>query len=330
MEKGREKREPTYTRAQLSVFTGFLGSGKTTVLHDLLCQIRHERVGVIVNEWGDLSVDEALLRNTGVENIRELLGGQIFCSCLSGSFLSTIGSLLDLNVTTILVETSGLAKPATLRELVGEAEKRFDGRIEYQGMVCVIDGERFLKLRSVVKALDEQVAYSDRFIITKADRGDPETIQRIIQVLRKSKPGAEIVTRAGKPIQFHTLFKREEALHGIPDPYDPRWAGWGEGGRPGTITIRSKDPVGREGLNSFLNRMLSQTFRIKGIVLVQKEANPILIDGVEGTVQLFPLEAEKDPIRPERMGITLIWKGPAPSREQVLQAWRECTGTEGV
>jgi len=325
-----KKRESTDTRTRLSVFTGFLGSGKTTVLRDLLTQIRHEKVGVIVNEWGDLGVDEALLRTTGVENIRELLGGQIFCSCLSGSFLSTIGSLLDLTVTTILVETSGLAKPATLRDLVGEAENRFGERIEYQGMVCVIDGERFLKLRSVVKALDEQVAYSDRFIITKADRVGPETIQRIIQALRKSKPEAEIVIRSGNPIPLHSVFKIGTGMGKSPDPYDPYWAGWGKGGRPETITILPKEPIERKGIDCFLSRMASQTFRIKGIVLAQEEKSPVWIDGVEGTVQLVPLEVDDDPIRPERMGITLIWKGPAPSRERVLQVWRECTGTEGV
>ncbi|MCX7786967.1 MAG: GTP-binding protein [Spirochaetes bacterium] len=312
--------------ATLTVFTGFLGSGKTTVLHDLLTQIRSERVGVIVNEWGNLGVDSALLRTSGVEQIRELLGGQIFCSCLSGSFLSTIESLLNLNVTTLLVETSGLAKPSTIRELVEEGARRLGGRLRYQGMVCVIDAERFLKFRSVVNVLNEQVVYSDYFIITKADRTDPETLQRTMHVLQGYKPDAKILVRAGKPIPVPSFLQEGTQEGVIPNPYDPRWAGWGQQGRPGTMTIPLHGSVSREGLNCFLSRIASQTFRIKGVVSVQDEMHPILIEGVEGTVEFLPLEAE-EAFRPiGETGITLIWKSPTPSKEQVLQTWIECTG----
>jgi G3E family GTPase len=313
--------------SDLYIFTGFLGSGKTTVLHDLLAQMQPERVGVIVNEWGNLGVDRALIRSSGVENIFELVGGQIFCACLSGSFLNTLNSLLTLDVAAIFVETSGLAKPSTLRELVEEAEKRSNGLLEYRGMVCVIDAARFLKLRSVVKALDEQVVYSDYFILSKADLVDPETVQRIIQVLRELKPDAEIFIRAGKPIPFVSFFKIETHTKVAPEPYDPIWAGWGRGGRPVTMELVPKEPIGRKGLYRFLEKMAPHTFRIKGFVTIREDKGTVQIDGVEEEVHILPVEVGS--IKPEEKGITFIWKGTAPSRDQVLEMWRSCTGTEG-
>mgnify|MGYP000309578950 CR=1 FL=1 len=311
----------------LYIFTGFLGSGKTTVLHDLLSQKPSQKVGVIVNEWGNLGVDTALLQSSGVENILELVGGQIFCACLSGSFLNTLKSLLALDVAAIFVETSGLAKPYTLRELVEEAEKRTNGLVKFKGMVCVIDAVRFLKLRSVVKALDEQVFYSDRFILTKADLVEAETVERIIRVLKELKPNGEITIRAGKPILLERIFKFETDRKVLIPSSDPRWDGWGDGGRPETLTLYPKGPVGRKELEQFLQEMSPFTFRIKGFVTIREDTGRVRIDGVEEEVQILPLEESFD--QPELEGITFIWKVPAQPTEHVLERWRSYTGTKG-
>jgi len=311
----------------LYFFTGFLGSGKTTVLHDLLSQMRSQKVGVIVNEWGNLGVDTALLRSSGVENITELVGGQIFCACLSGSFLNTLKSLLALDVAAIFVETSGLAKPSTLKQLVEEGEKRSRGFLKYRGMVCVIDAVRFLKLRSVVKALEEQVHYADRFILTKADLVDAETVERIIRVLQELKPNGEVIVRAGKPILLERILKFETDRKVLIPSSDPRWDGWGDGGRPETLTLYPKGSVGQKELEQFLQEMSPFTFRIKGFVTIREDTGRVQIDGVEEEVQILPLEESSH--QQELEGITFIWKVPAPPKEHVLERWRSYTGTEG-
>lgn len=287
-----------------------------------------KRVGVIVNEWGDLGVDKNLLKSTGVQHLYELLGGQLFCSCLSGSFLLDIESLLSLKVTTIFIETSGLAKPSTLRDVIVEALKRFEGRVLYQGMVCVVDAQRFLSLRSVVKALDEQVAYADHFIVTEADRVDPETVQRIIQVLRELKPNAEIITRAGNPIPFRSVFKIGTPVEVIPQPYDPCWDGWGEGGRPRKITIVPKEQVTQNGLKRFLEEIAPHTLRIKGLVPLREGMRLVQVDGIGEEAHLLPWVGAQIPVQPEGIGITFVWIGPTLSQERVLQSWKIHTGTE--
>lgn len=63
----------------LYIFTGFLGSGKTTVLRDLLYQMPMQKVGMVVKEWGNLGVDQTLIRDAGVENNLELAGADLLC-----------------------------------------------------------------------------------------------------------------------------------------------------------------------------------------------------------------------------------------------------------
>ena len=75
--------------------------------------------------------------------VTELNGGQIFCSCLSGSFIDAVTSFKNLDLEVILVETSGLSKPAPLRQIIKFAYEKGEYFFKYKGMICVIDAERF-------------------------------------------------------------------------------------------------------------------------------------------------------------------------------------------
>ena len=75
----------------LHIITGFLGSGKTTLLNRLLhaASGQGKKVGVIVNEWGRINIDGRLIAHDGIE-LAELNNGQLFCSCLSASFVQAL------------------------------------------------------------------------------------------------------------------------------------------------------------------------------------------------------------------------------------------------
>ena len=94
--------------------SGFLGAGKTTLLNNLLKRYAHLKIGVIVNDFGELAVDNMLIDKAGVTGeILELRAGQIFCSCLSGQFVDSVLAYEAIQPDLLLVECSGLAKPAT-------------------------------------------------------------------------------------------------------------------------------------------------------------------------------------------------------------------------
>ncbi len=315
--------------------TGFLGSGKTTVLNDALAALAGRRVAVLVNEWGKTGVDGALLRDPAGFGITELAGGQIFCACVAPAFMKAIERLVEMGSELILVETSGLAKPSTLATLVAEVRRRTGGALRYAGLACVVDATRFSTLRAVALVVDEQVAYADRFFIAKADLADAAETAAIRAVLLAARPGAPVVLRSGKPVGPEAL------LGSAADPYfhadipasDPRWAGWGAEGRPKSVTLFPSGRVGRDGLSAFLGSVAGLTFRIKGFVALEGEGRT-LVDCVGDSIAFRPFQAEGDAARAgtAQMALTLIWNGRGlPGRSipaaDLAAGWERTTGT---
>jgi len=308
--------------APLILITGFLGSGKTTVLNDALARMKGRRVAVVVNEWGKLGVDGSLLEDPAGFGVSELAGGQIFCSCVAPAFLKALERLVALDVEAIFVETSGLAKPATVARLAAEAEKRSGGRLAYRGLVCVVDALRFLVLRQAALAVNEQVAYADRFIVSKVDLADQATLDSICSVLKEIHPDAPITLRRGQPIPLEAVLW-DQPYWGQ-TPFDPRWNGWGNGGRPKSVALVPEGPVGRPLLDDFLRSVSGETWRIKGFVSVTGEGFPLFVDCVEDSVAVSALPPGK--AVPDTLGLTLIWKTPPEKVEAVVQSWTASTG----
>ena len=116
------------TKIPVSIITGFLGSGKTTLISQLMQNPQGKRLAVIVNEFGDVGVDGEILKSCAIpecpaENIMELANGCICCT-VADDFIPTIEQLmaLDPQPDHILIETSGLALPKPYL-------KRLNGRI---------------------------------------------------------------------------------------------------------------------------------------------------------------------------------------------------------
>jgi G3E family GTPase len=348
------------TRIPLVLLTGFLGSGKTTVMNDMLARMREKRVAVVVNEWGKLGVDGSLLSDPAGLGITELPGGQIFCSCLAPTFLKALERLSGMDCDLILVETSGLAKPATIAQLAAEAERSSGGRLDYQGLICVVDALRFLVLRKAVMAVDEQASYADRFVVAKADAVDKARLDEIVQVLSELRPGAPVDFRWGVPLESDLGLGAaslsppavdqdgENAHLQSPRPFDLRWNGWGPGGRPRSTTLVPLGPVTRPGAEQFLKALSGTTFRIKGLIEIMEperagspgnQARVYLADCVEEQIAIRPYARPgTDTARVpgenstggrspgESLGLTIIWKKAAMEKELLKNLWAEATG----
>ena len=352
-------------RIPLVLLTGFLGSGKTTVMNDMLARMREKRVAVVVNEWGKLGVDGSLLSDPAGLGITELPGGQIFCSCLAPTFLKALDRLSGMDCDLILVETSGLAKPATIAQLAAEAERASGGRLNYQGLICVVDALRFLVLRKAVMAVDEQASYADRFVVAKADAVDKTRLDEIVHVLSELRPGAPVDFRWGVPLESDlgigaasappapsppspSLSPKSLVGEGdsspSPRPFDSRWNGWGAGGRPRSTALVPKASVLRSAVEKFLNSLSGTTYRIKGLIEIFEPEQPgssdgqsqvYLVDCVEDQVSIRPFGrlgtdgvAVPGPHAPgQRLGLTVIWKKGAMEQELLEGLWAEATGS---
>ena len=132
------------SKVPVTVVTGFLGAGKTTMIRNLLEQAKGRRLALVINEFGDVGVDADILRSCGIdscpdENIVELANGCLCCT-VADDFVPAIEALLarDPRPDHIIVETSGLALPKPLVKAFDWPEIR--AKVTVDGVVAVVDG----------------------------------------------------------------------------------------------------------------------------------------------------------------------------------------------
>jgi len=207
-------------RIPTTVVTGFLGSGKTTLIRHLLQNAGGRRLAVVVNEFGDVGIDGEILRSCGVEgcaddDILELANGCICCT-VADDFLPTLRKLIDRPNPPehILVETSGLALPKPLVKAFTWPEVRTRATVD--GVVTVIDADvvaagRFAPDEAALAAaraadpnldhdtpleelFEDQLGCADLVILNKADLVAPEVLARVEGELRQHlRPGVKII-----------------------------------------------------------------------------------------------------------------------------------------
>lgn len=151
----------------VTVITGFLGAGKTTLIRNLIQNPQGKRLAVIVNEFGDVGVDGEILKSCAIpdcpaENILELANGCICCT-VADDFIPTIEALMALTPRPehILIETSGLALPKPLLKAFDWPEIR--SKITVDGVIALADAEAVADGRFApnIAAVDAQRAADD-------------------------------------------------------------------------------------------------------------------------------------------------------------------------
>ena len=198
----------------VTVITGFLGAGKTTLVRHLLQNPQGKRLAVIVNEFGDVGVDGEILRSCALpdcpeENIVELANGCICCT-VADDFIPTIEALMALvpRPDHILIETSGLALPKPLLKAFDWPDIR--SRITVDGVIAVADAEavaagrfapdmaRLQAQREADDSIDhetplsevfeDQIACADLVLLTKSDLAGADGVAAARAVIAAEAP----------------------------------------------------------------------------------------------------------------------------------------------
>ena len=156
------------TPIPITILTGFLGSGKTTIILNLLPQLpKTYRLALLKNEFGDLAVDSQLASASSISGVRELLNGCICCN-LVGQLSDALVQLRDeVKPDRIIIETSGSAFPATLAMEVNRLSHANPGHFVLDGVISVIDVENWKGYDDTSYTAKLQAKYTDLIVFNK-------------------------------------------------------------------------------------------------------------------------------------------------------------------
>lgn len=282
-------------KTPVALLTGFLGSGKTTLLSRVLAQGGFKDTAVIVNEFGEVSIDHLVVADLA-ENILELRDGCLCCT-IRGDLAMT---LRDLNrrryleeiphFSRVIVETTGLADPVPLVHTM-MANAPIQSAYTLDVVVCVVDGEHGLATLAAHDTAQDQVAMADILVISKIDVADRDSLDGLRARLAGINAGAEVVEVAQGDIDATRLFGRSLFQPGARDAALGRWladthAHHDHGARYGAHVIRSEGALSLAGTSVFLNRIVNEMkddiLRIKGIAAFrEKGGKPAVMHAVQ-------------------------------------------------
>ena len=191
-------------KCPVTVLTGFLGAGKTSLVNALIRSDKARRFAVIVNEFGALGVDGALIASSQ-DDVIQLSNGCLCCT-VRGDLIEACARLATRRAEFdwLLIETSGLADPAPVAQSFlisdGPAEA-----FQLDGIVCLADAVHVRSQISREQIAARQIALADRLILTKTDLVPPGRTADLLADLHRLNPQAEILTSAADALAHRHL-----------------------------------------------------------------------------------------------------------------------------
>lgn len=180
----------------ITVLTGFLGSGKTTLLKALLADPAMAGTAVIVNEFGEVGIDDALIQAAEEETV--LLPSGCVCCAVRGDLVEALEKLYAQAqegtipaLKRIVLETTGLADPAPIAHTLMSEENLF--RVyQLDGIIVTVDAELIEHQLAAHYEPAKQIAIADRLVLTKTDRATAAVAAAAERTVRRLNPAAEL------------------------------------------------------------------------------------------------------------------------------------------
>lgn len=307
----------------VTIVTGFLGSGKTTLINHILTENHRKRIAVIENEFGEVGIDAEFLIAGAAETIVQLANGCVCCT-VRGDLAKALNDLAEIAdraqqpFDRIIIETSGVADPGPVIQTF-LAETQLLTRYHLDGVITLVDGNHGhgqLVLRKEVRA---QIGHADRLIVTKADLCEQRHLEELVSSLAHINPRAPVRVASLNGMSMEEMFGHlfETRAH-TPDYIPPeelacireqsaKCHGHSHGNDHDCLhsaeealathldgvascVFLAATPLDLDALNSFLDdvqvRHGSRLWRCKGIVNASAHRQRLVVQGVQGIVQI--------------------------------------------
>ena len=252
-------------RLPVTLVTGFLGSGKTTLVNRILAQAGGRRIAVMINEFGDIAIDGELIAGAGGEDIVELANGCICCS-INADLVNAVFGVLRRTPPPdwLVVETTGLADP--LPVVLTFLRPEFRPRLRLDSIVALADAESFSLDLFAGAVARNQLRYADFVLLNKCDLAGPVRTGKVDQQIRQTAPAARLIrtTHAEAPLPLIIgggLFDTSRAL-GEVGRHDI--AGYGFE----AVSFASDGTFSADKFQAFLEKLPASVFRAKGLLAI--------------------------------------------------------------
>ncbi len=314
-------------RIPVSILTGFLGSGKTTVLNHLLKTPEMAGAAVIVNEFGAIGLDHELVERSSDDVI--LLASGCVCCGVRADLIDTLRSLFLKRVhgtvpefDRVMIETTGVADPAPVLSMLMQ-DPLIAARYRLDGVITTVDAVCGAQTLDAHVEAARQVASADCLLLTKTDRLDGEVPVQLRERLSALNATARQIVVAHGVVDPANLSELAHRVTDLPAAgermLDPRAASDGAHAAFRSLCITVDAPVMPATLASWLSALRAlknpNLLRMKGIVHLAGRASPVAIHAVRHIVA-EPMELRLGAGEDRRSRIVLITAG---ANEQALR-----------
>jgi G3E family GTPase len=268
----------------VTVVGGFLGAGKTTLVNHLI-QNGKKRFGVIVNEFGDVNVDGALIENMDEDGVTEFSNG---CLCCAGRD-DLAEAMLKLSLRKnppehLLVELSGLADPVPVAQTVLEPQLRHI--FDLDGIIGVADARNLYQTLQDVPEGAVQLAYASSVVLNKTDLATFEQLETARGLVRQLNPLGRVVESVNAVVDASAQLEQ--------GAFDPEWQPSGHEHTHtqgvATFTLHHKEPLDALAWNAFMEEYIlarpGSVFRAKGFLAFRQIPDEIVFQAVREIVKV--------------------------------------------
>jgi len=247
--------------------TGFLGSGKTTLMNHLLENSQGLKIGVVVNDYGDINIDSQLIEGQ-TDATLELTNGCICCSMDSMELDEAIGQFAYSGspIDFIVIEASGLAEPTDLAHTLREA---MTPQTHLDSIVAVIDAANWRYTTDIKTAVRHQIEHSDFVVINKTDLASQPERDKLTSLITEVNDRTRIFTAVNAAIDIRLLLGHH--VHDTPASHQA-----GDHDHSGhthlheqftSVSFASRRPLDPAAFQDFINQQVPRAvYRAKGIV----------------------------------------------------------------
>ena len=319
----------------VTILTGFLGSGKTTLINRILKEDHGQRIAVIENEYGEAGVDTDLLLDSGKEQIVEMNNGCICCT-VRGDLIRILGDLKSrrdsgkLKFDRVIIETTGMADPGPVAQTFF-LDEAIGNYFLLDSVLTLVDAKHAGTQLDEFREAQEQVGFADRILLSKTDLVSEEEVERLRQRLVHINPRAPIkkVHFGNAPIA-EILDIRGFNLNAVLE-IDPEFLEEDEhehDEQVNSFVFRSERPFDGVKLEEFLSG-LTQVYgqdmlRYKGVLYLKDNPNRVVFQGVH---MLMGGDIAKPWGTDEKPGSTMVFIGRNLPEDLFIQGLEQCLVT---